>query len=160
MASRATPRHELDAPPWQRVESTLMATSRGIRLAYDARFAGLDLNLTQASLLVFLEESGPMHQAELARRLGQGRAATGSTVDGLARRGLVGREADPADRRAWLVTITSRGQGLIEPIAQIDRVLRAELRLDISRSERQLLAKLLLRLQANLTRVLTARDPA
>ena len=85
-------KHELDAPPWQRVESTLMATSRAIRDAYDARFAELDLNLTQASLLVFLHEAGPLHQSQLARRLGRGRAATGATVDGLERRGLVERQ--------------------------------------------------------------------
>jgi hypothetical protein len=35
--------HELDAPPWQRVETTLMATARLIRDAYDARFAAHDL---------------------------------------------------------------------------------------------------------------------
>lgn len=156
----ASLRHELDAPPWQRVESTLMATSRGIRLAYDARFAVLDLNLTQASLLVFLHESGPLHQAELARRIGQGRAATGSTVDGLERRGFVARTADPADGRAWLVTLAAAGRDLIAPITGIDRVLRAELRLDISKSERQQLAKLLLRLQANLERVLSAEGSA
>jgi MarR family transcriptional regulator for hemolysin len=152
-------RHELDAPPWQRVESTLMATSRAIRDAYDVHFAELKLNLTQASLLVFLHESGPLRQTQLARRLGQGRAATGSTVDLLERRGLVERRADPEDRRAWLVDVTPEGEGLVAPINEIDRVLRAELRLDISRSERQQLAKLLLRLQANLARVSSERNP-
>lgn len=147
-------RHELDAPPWQRVESTLMATSRAIRDAYDARFADLKLNLTQASLLVFLHESGPLRQTQIAQRLGQGRAAAGATIDLLENRGLVTRHADPDDRRAWLVNVTTAGKELVEPINEIDRVLRAELRHDISRSERQQLAKLLLRLQSNLARVL------
>ncbi len=149
------PKHELDAPPWQRVESTLMATSRAIRDAYDARFAELNLNLTQASLLVFLQESGPLRQTQLARRLGQGRAATGATVDLLESRGLVERQPDPADRRAWLVTITPLGKHRVEPINEIDRVLRAKLRLDISRGERRQLARLLLRLQSNLARILS-----
>lgn len=151
-------RHELDAPPWQRVESTLMATSRAIREAYDARFAELGLNLTQASLLVFLHESGPLRQTQIARRLGQGRAAAGATIDLLERRGLVERHADPDDRRAWLVSVTTAGKELVGPINEIDRVLRAELRLDISRSERQQLAKLLLRLQSNLARVLAENE--
>jgi DNA-binding MarR family transcriptional regulator len=150
--------HELDAPPWQRVESTLMATSRAIRDAYDARFDELGLNLTQASTLVFLHESGPLRQTQLARRLGRGRAATGSTVDQLENRGLVERQADPADRRAWLVRLTPAGKDLVDPVHEIDRVLRAELRLDISRGERQQLAKLLLRLQANLARVLATSE--
>jgi DNA-binding MarR family transcriptional regulator len=152
------PDHELDAPPWQRVESTLMATSRAIREAYDDRFAPLNLNLSQASLLAFVDESGPLRQTQLARRLGQGRAATGTIVDLLEKRGLVERLPDAADRRAWLVTITPQGKELVAPINEIDRVLRAELRLDISRSERQQLARLLLRLQSNLARVL--KEPA
>jgi len=131
-----------------------MATSRAIRDAYNARYADLKLNLTQASLLVFLHESGPMRQTEIARRLGQGRAATGATIDLLENRGLVERQADPDDRRAWLVRVTAAGKELVGPITEIDRELRAELRLDISRGERQQLAKLLLRLQSNLARVL------
>ncbi len=154
----SSPEHELDSPPWRRVESTLMATSRAIRDAYDDRFASLGLNLTQASLLVFVHDSGPLRQTQMARRLGQGRAATGSSVDQLERRGLVERQPDPEDRRAWLVTLTPKGKDLVDPINEIDRVLRAELRRDISRSERQQLARLLLRLQANLSRLDSESD--
>lgn len=146
--------HELDAPPWRRVESTLMATSRAIRIAYDQAYAQLELNLTQASLLVYLHESGPLRQIRLARGLGIGRAAIGSVIEGLERRGLVERAPDPDDRRAWRVSVTGAGKDLVGPIDAIDRELRAELRLDISRAERQQLAGLLLRLQANLARIL------
>ena len=149
------PNHELDAPLWQRVESTLMSTSRAIRVAYDRAYAVLDLNLTQASLIVFLHESGPLRQTQLANGMGLGRAAIGTIIDGLERRGLVERHLDPDDRRAWLVTVARAGQGLVGSINEIDRELRAELRLDISRSERQQLAQLLLRLQGNLARILT-----
>jgi MarR family transcriptional regulator for hemolysin len=130
-----------------------------IRVVYDARFGALELNLTQASLLVFLHESGPLRQTQLARRLGQGRAATGSTVDLLERRSLVSREPDPDDRRAWLVTITRAGKQLVAPINEIDREVRGELRLDISRTERQQLANLLLRLQANIARIASETAP-
>lgn len=146
--------HELDAPPWQRVESTLMATSRAIRVAYDRAFAALDLNLTQASLVVFLHESGPLRQTQLASRMGLGRAAIGTTIEALERRGLLERHPDPQDKRAWLVSVTEAGRALEGPITEIDRELRAELRLDISRSERQQLARLMLRLQGNLARIL------
>ena len=46
--------HELDAPPWLRVESTLMATARAIHDAYDHRLAPLDLSLNTASLLAYV----------------------------------------------------------------------------------------------------------
>ena len=51
--------HELDSPPWLRVESTLMATARLVRVAFDTRLAPLDLNLTQASLLGYVTSSAP-----------------------------------------------------------------------------------------------------
>lgn len=146
--------HELDAPPWQRVESTLMATARAIRRAYEMRLARLELNLTQASLLAFLSEAGPISQSHLAARLEMGRAATGLVIDTLEARGLIERRANPADRRAWLIALCPDGIQLLEPIMKIDETLRAELREGIPRPERQRLASLLERLRMNLTGVL------
>ena len=154
MAADPETRHELDAPPWQRVESTLMATARAVRHAFDRRFEDLGLNLSQASLLAYLHESGPLSQTQLARRLGLGRAATGALVDGLEARGLVERQPDTSDRRVWLVACTQTGKELVSDVNEADEVLRAELREGIPRSERQQLARLLLKLQSNLARVL------
>lgn len=154
----AASNHELDAPPWLRVESTLMATARAIRKAYAIRFEGLELNLTQASLIGFLDESGPITQTQLARRLGMGRAATGLVINGLEKRGLVERLDNPNDRRAWLIALRQEGQSLVKPILEIDAVLRAELRAGISRSERQTLASLLVRLESNLAGVFAEKD--
>jgi MarR family transcriptional regulator, transcriptional regulator for hemolysin len=146
--------HELDAPPWLRVESTIMATARAIRQCYDQRFADLGLNLSEASLLAFVEESGPLTQTRLAQRLGLGRAATGSVIDSLEKRGLVERQPDPDDRRVWLVTVTRAGKELVEQVNASDQVLRSELRAGISRADRQQLAALLVRLQENLAAAL------
>jgi MarR family transcriptional regulator for hemolysin len=100
--------HELDAPPWSRVESTLMATARLIRQAYDRRLAPLDVNLTQATVLAYLAEFGAATQTMIAGHLGQGRAATGVTIDRLHERGMVMRAADPVDRRVWIVRVQPR----------------------------------------------------
>jgi len=148
------PDHELDAPPWQRVESTLMATARAIRRAYEIRLTDLDLNLSQASLLAFLFEAGPITQSRLASRLGMGRAATGLVINALEARGLIERRTNPDDRRAWLIALCPEGLRMTEPIFEIDTALRRELRTGISRSERQQLAGLLLRLKTNLANVL------
>jgi DNA-binding MarR family transcriptional regulator len=148
------PAHELDAPPWQRVESTIMQTARAIRQAYETRLATLDLNLSQASLLGFLKDSGPLTQTQLAASLGLGRAATGAIIDALEKRGLVERRPDPKDRRVWLVATTRAGSDLAEPVLEIDRALRDDLRAGITKRERQLLAELLVRLQANLSGIL------
>ena len=142
--------HELDAPPWLRVESTLMSTAHAIREAYDARLAPLGLTLSLASLLAYVADFGPVSQTRAAEHLGQGRAATGAQVDRLQEFGLVERRPHPDDRRVWLLSITHAGRTLAATVANHDAVLRAELRAGISRSERQQLAALLLRLQSNL----------
>jgi MarR family transcriptional regulator for hemolysin len=154
MGSRSTQLQPLDAPPWRRVESTLMATSRAIRRAFDARLADLSLNLTESSLLVYVQESGSLTQTQLADRLAIGRAATGAVIDALERRRLLERRPDPADRRVWLVAATPGGKELAARVIEVDRGLRAELRAGISREERQQLARLLVRLQENAAGVL------
>ncbi|CAB4586105.1 MAG: MarR family winged helix-turn-helix transcriptional regulator [Actinomycetes bacterium] len=146
--------HELDAPPWLRVETTLMATARLIREAYDLRFAEVDLNLTQASILMYVAEFGPVTQTKIADHLGQGRAATGSTIDRLQERGVVDRHPDSDDRRVWRIDLTPAGRALIERITAIDETLRTELRDGISREDRQALAGVTRQLQSNLRRAM------
>ncbi len=146
--------HELDAPPWLRVETTLMATARAIRQAYDRRLEPLGLHLSQASLLAYVAEVGSQPQTRIAERLGQGRADAGSRVDAREGRGLVRRRPDPDDRRVWLVEITAGGKDVADQVAAIDEALRGELRAGTTKQDRQQLAAILLRLQANLADVL------
>lgn len=142
--------NELDAPPWLRVESTLMATARLIREAFDARLKPLDLNLTQASLLAYVAEFGATTQTRLAEQMGTGRAAMGSVIDGLEHRALVARHPDLDDRRVWQVDITDAGRDLAASVVSVDEILRKELRHGIGREERQALSWVLTRLQQNL----------
>jgi MarR family transcriptional regulator for hemolysin len=150
--------HELDAPPWLRVESTIMASARAIRQAYDLRFGDLELNLSEASLLAYVEENGALTQTRLAERLGLGRAATGSVIDALETRGFVQRQPDPDDRRVWLVDVTASGKEMVEQISERDIVLRKELRNGLSREDRQMLAEVLVRLGNNLAGILADDD--
>lgn len=142
--------HELDASPWMRVESTIMATARLMREAYDDALEPLDLNLTDASLLAYVVESGPLKQTSIADHLSIGRAAAGNVIDRLQKRELVERQADENDRRVWLIAATAAGKGLAGEIAAVDLRLRHALRLGIDRHERQMLATLLVRLQRNI----------
>ncbi len=147
-------RHELDAPPWLRVESTLMSLARGIRRAYDLRFEELGLNLSEASVLAYAQESGPLMQAELAKHMGFGRAAVGSLVDSLEDRGFVERRPKPGDRRVWLVAVTGAGDEVAKQVNKIDERLRGEFRTGISRKERRELTGLLNRLRENVGNVI------
>jgi MarR family transcriptional regulator for hemolysin len=146
--------HELDAPPWLRVESTLMATARAVREAYDTCFAPLGLNLTQASLIAYVDQFGPSPQSRIADHLCLGRAVIGTTVDRLQDRRLLERLAHSDDRRVWLVSLSAHGAEMAPRIAAIDEMLRAELRSGISREERHALASVMTRLQQNLIRAI------
>ena len=79
-------------------------------------------------------------------------------IDSLERRGLVERQSDPKDRRAWRVAVTAAGRRLVGPIGEVDKALRRELRAGIPRAERQRLAQVLLQLQENLSGVMAERD--
>ena len=149
-AGNGSPSHELDAPPWLRVETTLIGAAQAIRNAYDVRLAPLGLTLSLASLLAYVADFGPVNQTRAAEHLGQGRAATGAQVDRLEELGYVERLPDPDDRRVWKVAITASGRELVDQVTEVDGVLRAELRSGISRAERQQLAAVLVRLQRNL----------
>lgn len=135
-----------------------MAVARRLRQAFDQRFEPFGLNLSQASVLAYVVESGPMTQTHAADRLGMGRAATGTLVDRLETLGLVERRPDPDDRRVWMLVPTDEGKEMYGQILATDEVLRKELREDISREERQVLADLLNRLQVNITRSLDHDD--
>ena len=147
------PTHELDAPPWLRVESTLIGAANALRDAYDVRLAPLGLTLSLASLLCYIADFGPVSQTRAAEHLGQGRASTGAQVDRLEQLGHIERRPDPDDRRVWMVAATDSGRAVAAEVAAVDEVLRSELRAGISRTERQQLAAVLVRLQRNLAAV-------
>jgi len=151
--------HELDSPPWLRVESTLMSTARAMREAFDVCFAPLGLNLTQASVIAYVAEFGPNTQTKIADHLRLGRAFIGATIDRLQERALVER-LTTEDRRVWRVSLSDAGTAMARRIAGIDEVLRAELRHGISREERHALASVMTRLQQNLARVVESASAA
>lgn len=157
-ASSGSSLHELDAPPWRRVESTIVSTAGDIRALYDQRFASIDLTLSLASLLCYLDDFGPVTQTRAADHLRQGRAVTGNQIDRLEARGLIERLPDSTDRRVWLVRLTAEGRRLASAAVDIDVVVRRELRAGVSRAERQALANVLVRLQQNISAALEGAD--
>ena len=141
--------HELDAPPWTRVEGTLMSTARAVRRVYDRCLAELGVNLTEASILAHLGDSHPLTQIQLARRIGTSRARVGVHIDALQAKGAVERRAEPSDRRVWMVSLTPFGQELWTQTIEVDRSVRRYLRAGTTKGEREQLDSLLARIQRN-----------
>lgn len=135
-----------------------MSAARLMREAFDQRFAAVDLNLTEASMLSYVADFGPVIQTRIADHLTLGRAATGASIDRLQARGLVERLPDPDDRRVWRIGLTDAGRDMVARIVAIDETLRSELRVGISREERQVLAALLNRLQGNVRAAMVPLD--
>jgi DNA-binding MarR family transcriptional regulator len=87
---------------------------------------------------------------QLADSLGVTRAAITKLLVGLEQNGLIERRLDPADRRAWHITLTTAARTLLEEILpphfqQIRHIMSA-----LTREEQDQLITLLLKLDAHL----------
>lgn len=69
---------------------------------------GAQMSIAEAHALTILRE-GALHQGKLGSLLHLGKSTTSRLTDGLEERGWVRREADPADGRARLLTLTDSG---------------------------------------------------
>jgi DNA-binding MarR family transcriptional regulator len=82
-----------------------------------------DLGPTQWYVLYQLATAGPTAQRDLVRMLEVERATLTGVVAALVRKGLVGQEADPADQRQKILSLTPAGGALWselpDPIARI-----------------------------------------
>lgn len=79
-----------------------------LRTGFNATAAELDLTPAQALALVNMEAPAPMR--DLARLLHCDASNVTGIVDGLERRGLVSRQAGPADRRVKFLVLTEEGE--------------------------------------------------
>lgn len=75
-----------------------------------AREVHPDLEPAAYGLLVRLDEHGRVRATELAAYVGVGKATMSRQLRALENLGLIAREPDPADGRAWLVALTDEGR--------------------------------------------------
>ena len=94
-------------------------------------------------LLAALAEFGPSSQASLGRRTGMDRSDVVAAINELARRDLLQRASDPADRRRNVVTITEKGAAYLERLDRVLAGVQDELLAPLSAAERAQLTGLL-----------------
>lgn len=70
-------------------------------------------SMAEGSVLSFLERHGSSSQSDAARSLGMQPQSLGAIVVALQSRGLIARERDPSDRRAFRVELTPAGHQTI-----------------------------------------------
>jgi MarR family transcriptional regulator, lower aerobic nicotinate degradation pathway regulator len=114
-----------------------------------ARMTARHMPLTARSdfaVLAALEEYGALSQADLGRRLGLDRNEVSGIVTRLAEGHHLNRQADPADRRRNVITLTSSGQRYLEEIQRHADAAQDELLIGLEPAERQQLNELLTKL--------------
>jgi MarR family transcriptional regulator, 2-MHQ and catechol-resistance regulon repressor len=81
-----------------------------------ANLARRGVTTGQLGVMEALMHLGPLTQGELGRKLLRSGGNVTTVIDNLERRGLVGRQRNPEDRRVVTVTLTNTGRQLIEEI--------------------------------------------
>jgi DNA-binding MarR family transcriptional regulator len=109
-------------------------------------------------LLAALAEFGPSSQASLGRRTGMDRSDVVAAVNELARRDLLRRASDPADRRRNVVTITKKGAAYLEQLDSVLAGVQDELLAPLSPAERAQLTGLLGRVLGSRSGLESPRD--
>ena len=103
-------------------------------------------------VLLFLLEAAPDGLAPnaLAERAGVTRATVTGLLDGLEHEGLIGRHAEPGDRRALRIGLTPKGRQVAAAVFDAHGRWIAQVFGNLSRAERELLARLVSQVAGNL----------
>jgi len=120
---------------------------------YLARRLEVDgLTSRQFRFLSYLLRHNRVHQEQIAKDLMVDRAVATRTIRDLIEAGYAVRERDPADRRAYLVTLTERGRATAPLIDEVVRNLNDALLAGLSNEEQATLISILDRMVENIQR--------
>jgi DNA-binding MarR family transcriptional regulator len=109
------------------------------RQVAEAALAPLGLAPRQFGALSLLADEGPLSQQRLGELMGVDRTTMVALVDGLERGGLVERERNPDDRRAYALRATARGRSVLgRAAAAVERAEEEFLATIPAREARQL----------------------
>ncbi|MFI6208864.1 MarR family winged helix-turn-helix transcriptional regulator [Streptomyces sp. NPDC051041] len=113
----------LDRPGFLALERELTVLLRRARASQGemAREVHPDLESSAYGLLVRLDECGRQRATDLAAYIGVGKATMSRQLRALEELGLVAREPDPADGRAWLVALTREGRERVGRVREARR---------------------------------------
>jgi DNA-binding MarR family transcriptional regulator len=110
----ATTSAVVDTEVASRLRLAIVRTARRLRQeAYEAE-NGAELSPTLTAALATIDRHGPLTPSELAERESVRRPTATRSIATLEANGLVARTADPADRRAALISATADGRALLK----------------------------------------------
>ena len=112
--------------PTEHLAWEIADTAHSVRRAFDRRALKLGVTRAQWRLMLRLAASPSLRQVEVAELLDIEPITLCRIVDRLEEAGLVERQRDPSDRRAWLLNLTQRAEPLLEKLRAIATELSAE----------------------------------
>ena len=136
-------------PPVRRVATALARRFYQICVTLSANsVAAADLTPLQFAILACLNKRNGepgIDQNGLAARLGVERSHVSLLVEGLGKRGLVERRVNGADRRARILRLTPKGDGLFDRLRGRNTAANGRVLDPLTAQERELLFDLLIR---------------
>lgn len=114
-----------------------------IREQTEQALAPLGIRARQVGILLVLRDEGPRSQQALGAALSMDRTTTMQLIDALERQGVVVRQPDAADRRAYLVALTADGRRMVRTIEREVRAVEADVLSGLAADERRDLNRLL-----------------
>lgn len=94
--------------------------------------------------------SGQLTQKALAEMLGKDKSAMVSIIDFLTEKGYIYREVNPADRRAHLLTATSKASDAVPEIVAAFEHINQAITANITPAEMEIFNRVLLQMEENL----------
>lgn len=131
------------------VVSNLLALNRDAVIR-----AQTDLGLRELRVLINIGSYGPLKATEVARQSRIDSFTISRAVSTLAKEKLISLVPDPADRRSPYIELTGKGETLYNNIAESMTSRAEEIEQDLSAEERQLLIRLMKRVEDRAEEVL------
>ena len=128
-------------------------TAHALRRLYGRRAQSLGVTRAQWRVLEHLALEPGLKQVELAERMDVEPITLCRIVDRMEEAGLVERQRDPADRRAWRLALTEKSGPLLDQLRAMAEGLAAEAFDGFADDEVTALTNLLARIRANVTAI-------
>jgi DNA-binding MarR family transcriptional regulator len=132
-------------------------THRMMRRFYDRGASVLGVTSAQWRLLLRLAREPGLKQVELAERLDVEPITACRIVDRLEDAGLVERQRDPDDRRAWRLVLTAKAAPILEKLRLLAEEMSAEAFAGLSSDEVENMRAVLARVRENVSRAENAQ---
>jgi len=136
----------------ENIGTMLAQVSRLIRRSFDERARAIGVTRPQWQVLSILKRNAGINQGGLAEILEVEPITAGRMIDRLQEARLVERRPDPADRRAWRLHLTGKGEELLETLRPFVSETFGIALEGISEAEQAELLAILERIRTNLSR--------